>query len=56
MLIFVRFGRNLYEQEGEVLFGENSKWREICRDANGRGLYVNMCPEPRTPGKKIILF
>ena len=34
-------------------FLENSKWRIVCLDANGCGLYGKMCHEPRIPGKKI---
>ena len=39
-----------------MLFGENSKWRKICLDPNGRGLYGKMCHESRIPGKNIFFI
>ena len=50
--LFVTFGENMWEKEQKVCFEENSKWRKIYPDANGRGLYGEMRHDPRNPGKK----
>ena len=42
----------MWEGELKVCFEENSKWRKIYLDANGRGLYGEMRHDPRNPGKK----
>ena len=42
--------------ERKVCFEENSKWRKIYLDANGRGLYREMRHDPRNPGKKEFWF
>ena len=39
-----------------MCFGENSKWRKIYPDGNGRGLFGEMHHDPRNPGKKEFWF
>ena len=52
----MRFRQNLYVEEQKVCFEENSKWRIIYLDANGRGLYGEMRHDPRNPVKNKFWF
>ena len=52
----MRFGLNLKEEEQKVYFEENSKCRKIYPDANGHGLYGEVCHDSQNPEERKIDF